>query len=162
MATHAPCARVPRAEPDVLALDARACSASRLDKNIHIHIHVNVSTGVVVSDALAIAAAVCTAITLLLLLLAPAILHLMAPSMGATMLAHAADYVRIRALGLPVAVAYSVMQVRYTSSITSNTVLSAPWPYLKQSSCIIRTCHNLKVPEVHMQGFLPVHAATPS
>lgn len=67
--------------------------------------------GAVVSDALAIAVAVCAALTVVLLVGAPAILSSLAPSMSPDMLQHAVDYVRIRALGLPFALAYSVMQV---------------------------------------------------
>ena len=67
--------------------------------------------GVVVSDALAIAAALCGALTVALLAGAPAVLARIA-DMGPEMAAHAADYVRIRALGLPCAVGYSILQAR--------------------------------------------------
>jgi Na+-driven multidrug efflux pump len=65
--------------------------------------------GIIVSDALAISTAICTAIMLLLLAAAPFLLSCMA-NMGPEMLCHASDYIRIRSLGLPFALGYSVMQ----------------------------------------------------
>jgi hypothetical protein len=73
------------------------------------------TAGVVVSDALAIAGAMSCTVTVLLMVGAPTMLHSMAPSMPAEMLGHAVDYVRIRALGLPLGLAYSVMQVCLTT-----------------------------------------------
>lgn len=80
--------------------------------------------GVIVSDALAIAAALCGTLMVALLVGAPAVLGRIA-DMGPEMTGHAADYVRIRALGLPCAVGYSIMQVRLVHNRHPNLQLLA-------------------------------------
>ena len=69
--------------------------------------------GTVVCDALALGATLTCAIAAALLLCTPALLHAMAPAMSPEVLAYAADYVRIRALGLPASVAYTVLQAYF-------------------------------------------------
>lgn len=66
-------------------------------------------TGVVVSEALALSAAICIAIAAVLLVATPAFFGAVA-SLSPEMIATATEYVRWRAVGLPFAIGYSVMQ----------------------------------------------------
>ena len=81
-----------------------------------------------VSDALAISVALCSAIAVALIAFAPAVMSALAPGMSSEMLGHAVDYVRIRAVGLPFALAYSVMQVcALPYSVISRPVSQNSW-----------------------------------
>ena len=102
------------------------------------------AAGTVVSDALAISTAICTAIAVGLLVGAPWVLHTLAPAMAPDVLAHAADYVRLRALGLPAALAYSVMQAFF---------LACQAPRVPLLATIIAALVNLVGDVVLCQGF---------
>jgi Na+-driven multidrug efflux pump len=65
--------------------------------------------GAVVSEALALSTVICVMITTVLLVATPDILRAIAP-LPPDMVATASEYIRVRAIGLPFALGYSVMQ----------------------------------------------------